>query len=90
MTTSDVQYLRSGLRVRCETDVNPSVRRTCLSFTVWLRTYMEFTIRVVVYLKTDYQLKTRDTKELASAIVNGAKSWVQHEFTSKHVEFTSK
>ncbi|MGE7596460.1 hypothetical protein ACQKM1_26310 [Peribacillus frigoritolerans] len=28
---------------------------------------MEFPIRVVVYLKTDYQLKTRDTRELASA-----------------------
>ncbi|MCK1985657.1 MULTISPECIES: hypothetical protein [Peribacillus] len=67
MTTSDVQYLRSGLRVRCEKDVNPSVRRTCLSFAVWLRTYMEFPVRVVVYLKTDYQLKTRDTRELASA-----------------------
>ncbi|MCY9140438.1 hypothetical protein [Peribacillus frigoritolerans] len=67
MTTNDLQYLRSGLRVKCEKDVNPSVSRTCLSFAVWLRTYMEFPIRVVVNLKTDYQLKTRDTKELASA-----------------------
>lgn len=67
MTISDLQYLRSGLRVRCEKDVNPSVRQACLSFAVWLRTYMEFPIRVVVYLKTDYQIKTRDTKELASA-----------------------
>ncbi|MFS0603864.1 hypothetical protein [Peribacillus frigoritolerans] len=67
MTTSDLQYRRSGLRVKCEKDVNPSVRRTCLSFAVWLRTYMEFPISVFVYLKTDYQLKTIDTKELASA-----------------------
>ncbi|PAK38189.1 hypothetical protein [Peribacillus simplex] len=40
--------------------------------------------------KKGYQLKTRDARELASAIVNGAKSWVQHEFTSKRAEFTSK
>jgi hypothetical protein len=58
MTTNDLQYLRSGLRVKCEKDVNPSVSRTCLCLAVWLRTYMEFPIRVVVYLKTDYQLKT--------------------------------
>ncbi|MEB2493828.1 hypothetical protein SOP93_22100 [Peribacillus frigoritolerans] len=67
MKTNDLQYLRSGLRVKCEKDVNPSVRWTCLSFAVWLRTYMEFLIRVVVYLKTAYQLKTRDTRELESA-----------------------
>ncbi|GAA1382641.1 hypothetical protein GCM10009597_39230 [Peribacillus frigoritolerans] len=67
MKTNDLQYLRSGLRVKCEKDVNPSVRWTCLSFTVWLRTYMEFLIRVVAYLKTDYQLKTRDKRELESA-----------------------
>ena len=51
MTTSDVQYLHPGLRVRCEKDINPSIRRTCLSFAVWLRTYMEFPIKVIVYLK---------------------------------------
>ncbi|MDP9740695.1 UNVERIFIED_ORG: hypothetical protein QFZ59_002525 [Bacillus sp. B2I3] len=66
MTTSDLQYRRSGLRVKSEKDVNPSIRRTCLSFAVWLRTYMEFPIRVFVYLKTDYQLKTRDIKELGN------------------------
>ncbi|MFS0605302.1 hypothetical protein [Peribacillus frigoritolerans] len=27
--TNDLQYLRSGLRVKCEKDVYPSVRRTC-------------------------------------------------------------
>lgn len=26
MKTNDLQYLRSGLRVKCEKDVNPSVR----------------------------------------------------------------
>ena len=67
MTTSGLQYPRSGLRVRCEKDINPSVKLACLSFAIWLRTYMEFPIRVVVYLKTDYQIITRDKKETASA-----------------------
>lgn len=49
MATNEVQYLRSGLRVRYERDVNPSVRQACLSFAVWLRAYMEFPIRVVVH-----------------------------------------
>ncbi|USK76696.1 hypothetical protein [Peribacillus frigoritolerans] len=51
---------------------------------------MEFPIKVIVYLTKGYQLKNRDARELASAIVIGAKSWVQHEFTSKLAEFTSE
>jgi hypothetical protein len=54
MTTSDVH---PGLKVRCEKDINPSIRRTCLSFLVWLRTYMEFPIKVIVYLKKVINLK---------------------------------
>lgn len=57
MTTSDVQYLHPGLRVRCEKDINPSIRRTCSSFSVWLRTYMEFPIKVIVNLKKVINLK---------------------------------
>ncbi|CAK6472768.1 hypothetical protein BN1180_02146 [Peribacillus simplex] len=57
MTTRNVQYLPPGLRVRCEKDINPSIRRTCLSFAVWLRTYMEFPIKVIVYLKKVINLK---------------------------------
>lgn len=52
MTTSDVQYL-----LRCEKDINPSIRRTCLSFSVWFRKYMEFPIKVIVYLKKVINLK---------------------------------
>ncbi|WP_350302154.1 hypothetical protein [Peribacillus frigoritolerans] len=67
MTINCLQYPRSGIRVRCEKGINPRVRRSCLNFAVWLRSNMEFPIRLVVYLKKDYQIITRDTKETASA-----------------------
>ncbi|WP_312473351.1 DUF2750 domain-containing protein [Neobacillus sp.] len=60
-------YPRSGLRKRSEKGVNENVRQACLDFAVWLRLNMDFPIRVVVYLKKDYQIKTIDTKELVSA-----------------------
>lgn len=58
---------RSGLRVRCEKGVNVNVREACLDLAVWLRLNLEFPIRVVVYLKNRYQIKTINTKELVSA-----------------------
>src|SRR5438477_630935 len=64
-------YPRSGLRVKCEQGVNPNVRQSCLDFAKWLRLVMEFPIRVVVYIKKDYQIKTIDTKEMVSATFLG-------------------
>lgn len=58
---------RTGLRVRSERGVNSEVRRACLEFAKWLRKEFEFPIRVVIYLKKDYQIKNRFTKELVSA-----------------------
>ncbi|MTH55358.1 DUF2750 domain-containing protein [Bacillus mangrovi] len=58
---------RSGLRVRCEKGVNVNVRKACLDFAVWLRMNLEFPVRVAVYLKSSYQIKTMDTNELVSA-----------------------
>lgn len=58
---------RTGLRVRSEKGVNSEVRRACLEFAKWLRKEFEFPIRVVIYLKKDYQIKNRFTKELVSA-----------------------
>ncbi|MQR86492.1 hypothetical protein GFV16_11265 [Bacillus megaterium] len=55
------------MRVRCERGIDPGVRQSCLNFAVWLRSKMEFPIRVVVYLKKDYQIKNRYSKELVSA-----------------------
>ncbi|PAE35438.1 DUF2750 domain-containing protein [Bacillus sp. 7884-1] len=67
----NLQYPRSGLRVRCEQGVNPKVRQSCLDFAKWLRLYLEFPIRVVVYLKKAYQIKTQDGKEMVSATFLG-------------------
>lgn len=60
-------YPREGLRIRCDKEVHPEVRRACLKFAKWLRNEFEFPIRVVVYLKKDYQIKNRFSKELVSA-----------------------
>ena len=60
-------YPRQGLRIRCDQGVHPEVRRACLEFSKWLRKEFEFPIRVVVYLKKDYQIKNKFTKELVSA-----------------------
>ncbi|GIN60477.1 hypothetical protein J27TS8_04700 [Robertmurraya siralis] len=58
---------RSGLRVRCEKGINTNVKEACLDFAEWLRLNMEFPIRVVVYIKKNYQIKTIDGKEWVSA-----------------------
>ncbi|CRK84722.1 DUF2750 domain-containing protein [Neobacillus massiliamazoniensis] len=68
---SNIQYPRSGLRIRCENGVNLKVRQSCLDFAVWVRLNMEFPIRVVVYLKKAYRIKTLKTKEMATATFFG-------------------
>lgn len=60
-------YPRSGLRLRSEKGVSPNVKEACLNFAKWLRLNMEFPIRVVVYLKKDYQIKSKNSKEMVSA-----------------------
>jgi len=60
-------YPRTGLRIRSEPGVHPEVRAVCIKFCKWLRTQAEFPIRVVIYLKKDYQIKNRTTKEMVSA-----------------------
>lgn len=68
---TNIEYPRSGLRVRCEQGVNSKVRQSCLDFAKWLRLSFEFPIRVVVYLKKAYQIKTQDGKEMVSATFFG-------------------
>ncbi|MGE8019305.1 hypothetical protein ACQKOM_10340 [Peribacillus frigoritolerans] len=60
-------YPRKGLRLRSEAGVHPEVRSVCINFCKWLRTQMEFTVRVVIYLKKDYQIKNRTTKQMVTA-----------------------
>ncbi|WP_182007539.1 hypothetical protein [Priestia aryabhattai] len=60
-------YPRTGLRLRSEPGVDPEVRIACINFCKWLRTQMEFPIRVVIYLKKDDHIKNRTTKEMVTA-----------------------
>jgi hypothetical protein len=60
-------YPRTGLRLRSEAGVHPEVRSVCIKFCKWLRTQMEFPVRVVIYLKKDYQIKNRTTKQMVTA-----------------------
>jgi predicted ATPase len=60
-------YPLRGLRIRCDQGVHPEVRRACLEFAEWSRKEFEFPIRVIVYLKKDYHIKNKFTKELVSA-----------------------
>jgi hypothetical protein len=66
-----MRYPRSGLRVRCDKEVHPRVRQACKNFAIWLRLNFEFPIRVVVYIKKEYQIKTNHTKKLVSATFLG-------------------
>lgn len=54
MTESDG---RRGLRIRCDTEIHPEVRRACLEYGRWLRKESDFPIRVVVYLKNVARIK---------------------------------
>lgn len=60
-------YPRDGLRIRSINGVDPEVRKACLEFVKWLRKRMDFPIRVVIYLKKDYRIKNKFTKEIATA-----------------------
>ncbi|MEE3952801.1 hypothetical protein [Peribacillus frigoritolerans] len=60
-------YPRTGLRLRSEAGVHPEVRSVCIKFCKWLRTQMEFPVRVVIYLRKDYQIKNRTTKQMVTA-----------------------
>ncbi len=57
---------RTGLRIRCLKGVDPEVRRACIEFGKWLRQNYNFPIRVVIYLKPDYQIKNQEG-EMVSA-----------------------
>ncbi|WP_285768292.1 hypothetical protein [Peribacillus sp. SI8-4] len=62
-----MKYPRSGLRIRSEKGIHPEVRAVCLNFGRWPRENIDFPNRVVVYVKSDYQIKTHKTKEYVAA-----------------------
>ena len=51
---------RSGMRMRFDTDVHPSVKNSCKAFGKWLRTEYYFPIRVPIYVKSARTLRTKD------------------------------
>ncbi|KZD46405.1 hypothetical protein B4083_0014 [Bacillus cereus] len=51
---------RTGLRLKFDTDVDPEVRRAIKEFCKWLRREYFFQIRVPIYVKTSYKIKTMD------------------------------
>lgn len=56
-----------GLRIRTEPGVHAEVTKACLAFAKWLGINYEFPIRVPVYLKKDYQITNKFSKEMVSA-----------------------
>ena len=57
---------RTGLRLRCDRDLNPEVKRACKAFCAWLRKNYEFPIRVPVYLKATEFIKARDGEHVSA------------------------
>ncbi len=58
--------LRKGLRLRCEKDVAPEVKRACKEFCKWLRSNYYFPIRVPIYLKANSTIIARDGEEVSA------------------------
>lgn len=58
--------VRCGLRLRCEKNVDPEVKRACKEFCKWLRKEYKFPIRVVIYLKEKCTVKAMDGEEVSA------------------------
>ncbi len=54
--------IRTGLRLRCDQDVDAEVKRECKEFCKWLRSEYYFPIRVPIYLKSSYRIKAIDSE----------------------------
>lgn len=52
--------VRTGLRLRFDKDVDDEVKNSCKSFCKWVRKEFYFPIRVPIYVKSTYNLKTMD------------------------------
>ena len=51
---------RTGLRFRCDKNVDPEVKRACLQFGKWLRAEYYFPVRIVVYVKEAERIRAKD------------------------------
>lgn len=52
--------VRSGIRLKFDQNVNIEVRRACKEFCKWVRTEYYFPIRVPIYVKSSYRIRTLD------------------------------
>lgn len=59
---------KAGLRVRYDREVQTEVRNHCIQFINWIRKRMSFPIRLTIYIKSDYLVKTKISKELVPAV----------------------
>lgn len=57
---SNSESVRTGLRLRFDTDVNLEVKRACKDFCKWIRRNYYFPIRIPIYIKSTPQIKAMD------------------------------
>ncbi len=66
----DTSRIRHGMRLRCDKNINPEVKRACKEFCKWLRTEYEFPVRIPIYLKNSSMIRAMDG-EMVSATFFG-------------------
>lgn len=66
----DTSCIRYGMRLRCDRDIDPEVRRACKEFCKWLRLKYEFPVRIPIYLKNSAMIRAMDG-EMVSATFFG-------------------
>ena len=52
--------VRTGLRFRYDSNVDPEVRNACVNFSKWLRTEYVFPLRIPIYIKGNSYIITQD------------------------------
>jgi len=62
---TDINH-RTGVRLKCEKNVDIEVKRACKEFLSWLRKKYFFPIRVPVYIKAAKQIKAVDGKMVSA------------------------
>ncbi len=55
---------RAGLRLHFDKSVHPEVREACKTFAKWLRQNYDFPLRVNVYIKDSYHIKTMNGEKV--------------------------
>lgn len=56
----DVLHVRTGVRLRCDKNIDFEIKRSCKEFLAWLRRLYIFPIRVPIYIKESPYIKTSD------------------------------